>query len=280
MDVWKWIEGGPGDGATQMATDRAVLENAIEFGKPTMRVYRWEPHCISLGYHQSLENIDLDRCLEDGIDVVRRPTGGRAVFHTEEVTYSVVIPEGSDYYSQSIAEVYNLISRGLVRGILNLGVPAELQRRSLDYHSHYRTALSMNCFSAASRNEIIVDGKKLVGSAQRRLSCGVLQHGSILTGNAHLDLPEYLKGVGPGEKRHMRKMIEERTVSINGYLGEEVDYGDVVAAIRDGMEQEISIRFEEGELTFLERERARFLRRNFSVFSGRMIPLPEDTSDC
>ena len=268
MDVWRWMESDPADGATQMATDRAVLENAMELGIPTMRVYRWNPYCVSLGYHQSLESIDLDRCCEKGVDVVRRPTGGRAVFHAEEVTYSVVIPEGNSNYSRSTGEVYNLISRGLVRGIRKLGVLAELQRRSPDLGTHYESSLSVSCFSAAARYEVVVEGKKLVGSAQRRMSGGVLQHGSILTGDAHLALPEYIRGVGPEERKRMRELMEEKTVSIGGYLGRKVDYGEVVEAIKRGMEKEVSITFEVSELIEKEGRRVHDLWKSFSIFSN------------
>ena len=134
----------------------------------------------------------------------------------------------------------------------------------------------MSCFSAAARHEVILDDKKLVGSAQRRLPHGVLQHGSLLTGNAHSALPEYLKGVEAMESERMRRIIEKRTISIGGYIGKSVDYGEIVDAIKEGMEEVLSIKFKEGELTFEENEGIITLCRNFSIFSGRMAPLPED----
>ncbi len=268
MDVWRWVESDSADGATQMATDWAILENAKDVGIPTVRVYRWNPYCISLGYHQSVESIDLNKCQDGGVDVVRRPTGGRAVFHAEEITYSVVIPEGSSEYSESVGDVYHFISRGLVRGIWKFGVPGELQRRSPDLRTHYQTPLSVSCFSAAAKYEVVVGGKKLVGSAQRRVSGGVLQHGSILTGDAHLTLPVYVVGVGAEERKRMRRVMEEKTVSIGGYLGKKVDYREMIEAIRRGMEEEVSVAFEKSGLTQNEEKRAHDLWKRFSIFSS------------
>jgi lipoate-protein ligase A len=257
-----------------MAIDQAMLERA-EGNRPTMRVYRWRPYCISLGYHQSAECIDLDKCLQDRIDVVRRPTGGRAVLHAEEVTYSVVIPQDDESLSGNLGEVYNAISRGLVRGIQRLGIPAELQKRSLDLRNHYRTSISVSCFSAAAKHEVVLNGKKLIGSAQRRFPHGILQHGSILTGSAHVLLPKYLKGMDEDETDRMIRMVAGRTMDIDAYLQRPVAYDEIVDAIKVGMAEELSITFVTGELTKEESKRVDELYRSFSIFSGRMIPLPD-----
>lgn len=274
MEGWRWINSDWGDGATNMAIDQAMLELAKE-NRPTMRVYRWRPNCISLGYHQLAERIDLDRCLQDQVDVVRRPTGGRAVLHAEEVTYSVVIPQGGKSLSGSLGDVYNAISRGLVRGIQRLGIPAELQKRSLDLRNHYQTAISVSCFSAAAKHEVVLDGKKLVGSAQRRFPYGILQHGSILTGNTHVTLPKYLKGMDEEEAGRMMRMIASRTTAIGEHHQRPVAYDEIIRAIKAGMEEELSVTFVTGELNEEERKRVDVLYRNFSIFSGRMIPLPD-----
>jgi len=265
VEKWRWIEDSPTDGATQMAVDRAILENAASFGRVTVRIYRWKPYCISLGYHQSVENIDLDRCKQDGIDVVRRPTGGRAVLHAEEITYSIIIPAGSFPFSASVGEVYNFVSRGLVRGIQKLGVPAELQKRTMDLRSHYKTPLSVSCFSASARHEVVIGEKKLIGSAQFRFAGGILQHGSILVGDAHLALPDYLKGIGPGKREQLKLVMEGKTISINGYLGREIGYKEIAEKLRQGMEEEFSIEFENGGLTEKERKQIPDLRKAFSV---------------
>ena len=100
-----------------MAADQALLETAGQTGQPVMRIYQWSPYCISLGYHQSFESIDLAVCKSKGVDVVRRPTGGRAVFHAQEVTYAVIIPKESVFYRENLTELHTVISQGLAGGL-------------------------------------------------------------------------------------------------------------------------------------------------------------------
>jgi lipoate-protein ligase A len=269
MNTWRWISGGSAGGASQMATDKAILEHASDLGKPTMRVYFWKPYCISLGYHQAVQCIDIDRCRKDTIDVVRRPTGGRAVLHAEEVTYSVIIPRKHAFFSQNISDVYNKISVGLCAGIQKLGIPARLEKHSIDLHSHYRSSLSASCFSAAARNEILVDGKKLVGSAQRNGTEGILQHGSILVDDAHLNLPEYLTRIPDDEKKNMKAAIAGKTVTIRSFLKKKISYPEIVAGIRSGMEDALHIEFEEGDLTAAEKTKAAFLINEFVVLENK-----------
>ncbi len=268
MHVWRWIDGGFRDGATQIATDRAILQNASLVGLATMRVYGWYPHCISLGYNQSEESIDIERCREDGVDVVRRPTGGRAVLHSDEVTYSVVIPKENDFFSGNLGEIYKKISLGLCCGIQRLGVPAVLQKRRIDLAGHYKRLYSINCFSAAARNEIVVDGKKLVGSAQRQVENGILQHGSILTGRGHVNLPEYYSNITVDEKRRLIKEVEEKTISLGEYLLRRVDFSEVAQAIRLGMEEVLSIKFDDCELTDQERVLIDNFREEYSILQN------------
>ena len=267
METWRWIDYGPSDGATHMAIDRAVLEHAGDFGRPTIRTYSWVPPAISLGYHQPETAVDLERCRAEGVDVVRRPTGGRAVFHAMEVTYSVVMPGTSAYAAMGIGELYRTISEGLARGIRKLGVPAELEKRSVDLRAHYQDAASVSCFSAAARHEILVDERKLVGSAQRRLSGGMLQHGSILTGDAHLDLCRFLAGMNEGARGRMRRMMSEKTATIGQALGREAGYDEVVRALRQGLEEALSISLVDGELESEETEMLDRLRIDSSILS-------------
>jgi lipoate-protein ligase A len=265
MESWRWIESKAADGATNMAIDQALLENAIFFGKPTMRVYRWTPHCLSLGYHQSDNTIHFDMCRHRHIDVVRRPTGGRAVLHAEEVTYAVIVPRNASIFQHSIAAVYNLISRGLLAGIQKLGVPAKFEKRSIDLRHHYKRLSSVSCFSAAARCEIVVNGKKLIGSAQRHLSNGILQHGSILLGSTHLVFPELLKDIGQDVQQKMKRKLRSNTVSLQECLGREVSFKEVVTNIKKGMEEKLSVRFIQSDLTKQEEALSRQLWHRFSI---------------
>jgi len=249
-----------------MAIDWMLLESVEKTGVPVMRIYRWEPFCISLGYNQALSHINLDKCKRDNIDVVRRPTGGRAVLHAQEVTYSVIVPSTNPYSKESVTEFYMLVSQGLAKGIQTLGVPAVLEKRGLDLHNHYKnSALSASCFSAAARYEVVVNGKKLIGSAQRRIKGGLLQHGSIITGDAHLELPFYLQSKSEQEQREMKKLIAEKTVSVGGYLQKDISYHKVGTAVKQGVAQELSVSFKDDKLTEEEVLRAEELIEKFSV---------------
>lgn len=261
------VETAPCDGATHMAVDTAFLRSAVAMRRPVFRVYTWDPYCISIGYHQKKECINLDRCLKAGIDVVRRPTGGRAVFHAEEVTYSVIIPATSASFDRSTGAVYANISRGLAEGLKSLGVDAELEKRSVDLKSHYETSDSVSCFSAAARYEIVVGSRKLVGSAQKRDPSGVLQHGSILTGPAHLDLPNYLAGPDSAERKRLKEMMKEKTTNLTEWLEREVSWEEVTSAIRKGLEAALHIEFEDSELTDEELWQAEMLRSDYSIIS-------------
>lgn len=268
MTVWRWIETNTANGAFHMAADQALLENASQIQTPALRVYSWNPACISLGIHQSINDVDLDLCKRDRVDVVKRPSGGRAVLHDEEVTYSVVFPQGSPMTLYSLTETYDMINRGLLLGIRKLGVPAEIEKRSLDIRNHYQSKLSTSCFSAAAKYEIVIHGKKTVGSAQRRLSSGVLQHGSILTGRGHFILTDYLKGVESEEKERMRRTLLEKSISIEEALNRNVTFQETVAAIKQGMAEFFDLRYDEAEFTGAEKRRIQKLMPQFSILSS------------
>jgi len=264
---WRWIDTGTAAGAFQMAADQTLLEMADETGQPLMRVYQWDPWCISLGYHQSRESIDENSCRKRGVEVVRRPTGGRAVYHAHEVTYAVIIPKESEFYRENLTALYELISAGLVRGLQKLGVQAELQKRKIDLNLHYKKSMSVSCFSAAARNEILVNGKKLVGSAQRHLSWGMLQHGSILTGPAHLDLPYFLKGSSETDKARLRRIIQAKTICLDECRGSSIEFSDAAAALKAGMAEMLDIEFIDSEMTPAELTRAESIKTDFELFS-------------
>lgn len=266
METWRWIESEAADGATNMAIDQALLQNTDTVIQPIMRVYGWSPYCISLGYHQSEDDIDFNLCRERQIDVVRRPTGGRAVLHAEEVTYAVIVPQCASIFQQSITAVYNLISRGLLTGINKLGVPASFEKRSIDLRDHYKKEASISCFSASARHEIVVGGRKLVGSAQRHLPGKILQHGSILLGAAHLTLPELIKKGDNQTKQKMKTELMEKTISLSQCLGRKVSCKEVIESIKKGMEETLSIRFVSRDLTVQERECSERLKERFSIY--------------
>jgi lipoate-protein ligase A len=163
-----------------MAVDEAILRAcAAGAVPPTVRFYTWSPPAISLGYGQPTESaVDLARCRALGIEVVRRPTGGRAVLHEHEVTYSVIIREDEPQVAAGILASYLKISQALIRGLSYLDIKAEILplRRPTSLASQAEAAA---CFLTPSSYEVAVEGRKIVGSAQRRASGVMLQHGSV-----------------------------------------------------------------------------------------------------
>ena len=239
-----------------MAADQFFATHIQEIGHPLMRVYAWQPRCISLGYHQKAACLDLSACQEKGVDVVRRPTGGRAVFHAEEVTYSVIIPVDRLSNASSLTEIYQRLSEGLVHGLQLLGVPAEFAKRHVDLRTHYVTQESVGCFSAAALHEVVVRSRKIVGSAQR---------GSILTGPAHLELPEYLSDLSPAVRRRIRLALQSKTTSVSQELNRSVSCAEIVQAIRRGMMKTLGIRFENRGVSDGEKQEIEALQDGFSL---------------
>ncbi|MCR4438403.1 MAG: biotin/lipoate A/B protein ligase family protein [bacterium] len=243
-----------------MAVDEAMAMEATQgVTTPTLRVFAWAPPCISLGYHQRAEEIDVERCLADGIGLVRRPTGGRAILHDEELTYSVVIPAGSPWFGEEVAQTYELISLALVEGLHSLGVAARFERAQQTQVDYRRAEFSVPCFSSSVRNEVLWQGRKLVGSAQRRYEGALLQHGSILLGSAHLCLVDYLAGLDEEKRARYREYLRQRTAAVSEIAGRTVSFAEMAAALAKGFARVFGVSLCSGQLTEREKARAREL---------------------
>lgn len=177
---WRLIVDGDLAGALNMARDMAILE-AVAGGEssPTLRLYGWSPPCLSLGRHQGVEAANLDFCRAEGIHVVRRPTGGRALLHHLELTYAVVAPVGIDPLPCGLQEAYRSICKALLRAMHALGVEAELTGGEVNVHLPSPRS-SVPCFEAPAGGEVVVRGRKLIGSALRAHAGAVLQHGALV----------------------------------------------------------------------------------------------------
>jgi len=162
-----------------MALDEALLHSvASGHSLPILRFYRWQPATVSLGYAQSIHaDLDLDVCKLAGLDVVRRSTGGRAVLHAHEVTYSVIAPLNTELFGSSVLDCYRVISEVLLQTLLRLGLPAQLVPGKP--RGGHQNATKAVCFSAPSQYELVIEGRKVAGSAQKRHGQAFLQHGSI-----------------------------------------------------------------------------------------------------
>lgn len=237
-----------------MAVDEAILEH-IHRGKsrPTLRLYAWDPPCLSLGHAQSFKDVDVERLRAWGWDVVRRLTGGRAILHTDELTYSVTGSNEEAVLAGGVLESYNRLSKALLHAVRSLNLPVEVKE-----HENLPVAQNMNpvCFEVPSTYEITVNGKKLIGSAQARRKEGVLQHGSLpLTG----DLTRICEGLvfeDEAARQLARDRLLARAATVESVLGVETSWGRAAQVFVRGFEAELGIHFEKDELSTSERQRA------------------------
>jgi lipoyl(octanoyl) transferase len=240
---WRFENTGICSGVFNMDYDTALAQALVNgTGNPTIRVYAWQPSAISLGWNQSLDEIDLAKTSSSGIDVVRRPTGGRAILHSEELTYSVVMR----VKGKNVLSVYDEISRALVTGLLELGVPVAIEKSQPHFPSLYRTSSAAACFSSTGRYEIKCHGKKLVGSAQRRYAAEggeevVLQHGSILLGPDHKRMVDFLNFSSEEQRTSLRRELDEKTTELSTLLNREIGLLEVAEVVLHGFKKAWSI---------------------------------------
>jgi lipoate-protein ligase A len=203
-----------------------------------LRLYRWDPYCISIGAHQSFDDIDKQSVNRDKLDVVKRPTGGRAILHAEELTYSVVLPVDSGYTPKS---VYYKVSVALLNGLSKyskLLKNVTLQSEQPDFRNILKQPQGKLCFASTAKSEITYSGKKLVGSAQRKMGSTLLQHGSILCGSFHKNIIKYLT-----DKSTIGTNLDKNTCDIESITGEPVDYEYLAQCVKSGFEDEWEIKF-------------------------------------
>jgi|GEM_PF-311931 len=216
---WRILETGSRPGAMNMAVDEAVLAE-VEAGRsrPTIRVYGWSPACVSLGHSQIAgHELDLDRIRELGYDVVRRCTGGRAVLHIDELTYSVIARPDSEAWCASQALSYKTISQAVARALAQDGFGVTLDRGYPVEKPQALRAMTP-CFSSTARSEVVWGDRKLVGSAQRRLRNAFIQHGSILVSKAHRAIVDCLN-LEAGKRASYLEILDRNAVSLEEALG-------------------------------------------------------------
>ncbi len=225
------------DGAANMARDRALLDAlearlaAGERAPGVLRLYRWIRPTVSCGRHQALEAAcDLPACLASGVDVVRRPTGGRAVLHADEITYAVIAPATGIFEGAGVERGSAAIAAAIARGLAALGAPAETVRGVARAAPR---GVREACFVSASRSELVAGGRKLCGSAQLKGRSGMLQHGSL---PLSFDADAQARALGtPAE------VLRRKATGLAEVLGERPRPGDVIAALVRGFEEEWGI---------------------------------------
>jgi lipoyl(octanoyl) transferase len=250
---WRLILDGANRGAWNMAVDAALAE-AVDSGHspPVLRLYRWRPPCLSLGFSQPYEAADAAFCAAHGVAVVRRPTGGRAVLHHLELTYSVLAPLGQGPFSQDLQAAYRAICSALVAGLARLGVPAALSGGPEG--GRISPTEVIPCFIAPAAGEVVAHGRKLVGSAMRRQGGSILQHGSILEG---WDGALQAGCLGLPDDRSLRHAV----TSLSDLLGAPPRPERLADAVVSGFAEAFGTSFIPSALTRDETARARLLER-------------------
>ena len=243
--VWRLIiEREPRTGAENMALDEAIMD-AVAAGEalPTLRFYAWEPPCLSLGKRQPLDGVDLARCRADGVDVVRRATGGFAILHTDELTYSIAIRPNDPRSDGAILDAYRKLSQGLMAGLRLLGATPEMNP-VVPGGVHNASAA---CFEVPSAYEIVMAGRKLIGSAQARPAGRVLQHGSLPLVGDIARVARYLAYEREDERASLAQHLRERATTARDALGRAVSYDEGAEAMARGFAAALNLTYEPGE---------------------------------
>jgi lipoate-protein ligase A len=268
MTEWRFIHTGDRSPADNMAIDEAILTAHSE-GKvpPTVRFYGWNPATLSIGYFQKAQEVDGEALQQEGIGFVRRPTGGRAVLHDKELTYSIIVSETYPGIPRNVTEAYRVLSEGLLQGFRALGLSAEMvQLASDDEKEKYASAGSAACFDSPSWYELVVEGRKIAGSAQVRQKDVVLQHGSILLDMDTDQLFRLLKFSNEKIAERMKQSFTKKAVAINDLLLAQgkppVTLGQVEEAFRREIATGLGVQLVDAELTPYEQELANQLAQD------------------
>lgn len=233
----RFLDTGARTGAQNMALDEALVHTVQAGGKPVLRLYSWAPPAVSLGYAQDAEGeLDLIACRTAGVNVVRRPTGGRAVLHWDELTYSAVFPIEDVPFAARIEDLYETVGACLVAGIRRLGIDVELERGQARPPRARSGTAALPCFSSIARSEVKWQGRKLVGSAQRRFRGAVLQHGSILLGSAHERLVDWLR-IEPEQKDMWRQRLRADSTCLRECIDRPIDRTELIESLVAGFSE-------------------------------------------
>ena len=243
--AWRLISHNVHNIVESMAIDEAIFLYTVKNrSSPTLRFYSTDPKAISLGYFQEPgKEIAVETCRREGVDIVRRITGGKAVFHFQEITYCVAAAASERLFPENIAGTYKVISEAIARGLDYLGVHACLAD---GIRKNCSRRFNSFCFSASSQNELLVDGKKICGSAQIRKKSGFLQHGSLLVSfDAHKTASFLLPARSSGEIEDIKKSV----TALGEHLREPLASSEICSILQKGFINQLGIELKEGKLT-------------------------------
>jgi len=258
---WRVIRSGIGQAAINMAVDEAMLKaNAAGQVPPTIRFYGWQPAAVSIGYFQkAAAEVDISECRRQGIDVVRRLTGGRVVLHDAELTYSLVVSETHPLVPPTITASYRFFSQGLLDGLKMLGIEAQLSMPQAAYSQTKRRHTSAACFDTPSHYEVTFDGRKLIGSAQVRKEGVILQHGSLLLNFKPRQLASLLNLPTPEAKAAVAGMLGKRAISLAEAAKREISWEEAYQAIQTAFGPALGIELAADSLSQAEQRMAQEL---------------------
>ncbi|MGH2521751.1 MAG: lipoate--protein ligase family protein [Anaerolineales bacterium] len=280
--MWRLLFSPFADGPTNMAVDEAILLAVAEgHALPTLRFFGWVPPCLSLGYAQSIADVDLERLHVLGWGLVRRPTGGRAILHTDELTYSIIAPMTEPRVLGGVVESYRQLSAGLLRGLEILGLQVRADKKADDRRpttddSKHSAVLSNPpsavsnpvCFEVPSDYEITAGDKKLLGSAQVRKRGVVLQHGTLpLTGDL-TRICQALQFESDEARRNARTRVQQRATNVVEVCRREVTWAEAAAAMARGFAEALGLSFSESGLSAWEQKQAAKLREEKYAAEG------------
>lgn len=265
-EIWNFINTGSKNPYYNMAMDEALL-NFVSLGEidPVIRFYTWNPATLSIGYFQRLQKeIDIDKVKEKGYGLVRRQTGGRGVLHDKELTYSVIVPESHPNMPSTVTEAYKIISQGLLEGFKNLGFETYFAiPRSKKERDKLKQPRSSVCFDAPSWYELVVEGRKIAGSAQTRQKGVILQHGSILQDIDIDDLFDMFKFKNERLKAKMKENFVQKAVAINDISNQHITLNEMENAFEAGFKKGLNIDFKPLELTEKQIEEVQELEEKY-----------------
>lgn len=265
-EIWNFINTGSKNPYYNMAMDEALL-NFVSRGEidPVIRFYTWNPATLSIGYFQRLQKeIDIDKVKEKGYGLVRRQTGGRGVLHDKELTYSVIVPESHPNMASTVTEAYKIISQGLLEGFKNLGFETYFAiPRSKEERDKLKQPRSSVCFDAPSWYELVVEGRKIAGSAQTRQKGVILQHGSILQDIDIDDLFDMFIFKNERLKAKMKENFVQKAVAINDISNQHITLNEMENAFKSGFKKGLNIDFKPLELTEKQKEEVQELEEKY-----------------
>jgi lipoate-protein ligase A len=254
-DTWRVIFSKSLEGAWNMAVDEAILE-AVGRGisLPTLRLYAWQPPCLSLGYAQPVTDVDIQALGSSGWNLVRRPTGGRAILHTDELTYAVIAPLNEQRVAGGVLESYRRLAQGLLQALQFMGLPAQAdQAYPLPPGAQLNGAV---CFEVPSNYEITANGKKIIGSSQARRLSGVLQHGSLpLTGDL-ARITNVLQFQTESDRAESAIRLLDHATTLEAVLNRVVAWDEAADCFKRAFEQCLDLKLEIDHLSGFELKRA------------------------